>query len=585
MHRFSLPLAALLLVAAPLSSAQKRAKLPSPQYPPAPKAPALIDPAGPTVSLTDSEALFDIAVALNACGYNNGLDQSDPIRAQVRRQVNRAIDQSANARNDRDQLCAFIDQHHLGQTGLDLAQYVSLALYVTPPPALAPSVDETDMPPDSTQIEAILPILRRFAQDIDLHLIWASNRAAYDAIVARLHDPLTKMIVSTNIYLKMPASAYSGRRFLVVVEPLLSPGQTNARIYGSNYVVVTSPSANDTIHMQEVRHVYLHYEIEPLIYARSEAIDRFEPFLHVIRDAPIAFRYREDITSLVVECMIRAIEARTMDTGVDLKPIPADIPRSELAEAYRVHMAAVTQDAAVRQQSVSDSMTEGFVLTQYFYSQLIAFEKTPVSLEQSIGEIVYGMDVPQEMSHVRHIQFAAQSSPDIVQQVPPPPSPLDLAETAIEKGDAKTATELSQAALQKHAPDVARANFILARADLMNGKMEDAQAAFQQSVKLGSDPRLLAWSHIYLGRILDVEQQRDQAIAEYKAALAVRDGQPDTKEAAQNGIKKPFVLPGESQSNDSQSSDSQSGDGNSNSSGAAGSGNDASPKPPTAQPQ
>ncbi len=54
---------------------------------------------------------------------------------------------------------------------------------------------------------------------------------------------------------------------------------------------------------------------------------------------------------------------------------------------------------------------------------------------------------------------------------------------------------------------------------------------------------MLAWSHIFLGRIKDVEDDRDGAIAEYKAALTVRDGQPDTKEAAETGLKKPFALP------------------------------------------
>jgi hypothetical protein len=54
---------------------------------------------------------------------------------------------------------------------------------------------------------------------------------------------------------------------------------------------------------------------------------------------------------------------------------------------------------------------------------------------------------------------------------------------------------------------------------------------------------MLAWSHIYLGRILDVEEQRDQAVAEYQAALTVRDGQPDTKQAAEAGLKQPFALP------------------------------------------
>ncbi|MGC2212144.1 MAG: hypothetical protein WA602_02980, partial [Silvibacterium sp.] len=492
LHPLSVPFAALVLIAAPLSFAQRNAqpKSPAPQLP-QPKAPALIDPAGPSVSLQDSEALFDIAVALNACGYDNGLAESDPVRAHVREQVNQAIAQSPQAGSDRDQLCAFIDQHHLTEAGLDLAQYVSLALYVTAPPALAPSVDEDDMPPDSTQVEGILPILRRFAQDVDLHVIWVSNRDAYDAEITRLHDPLTKMILDTNVYLKMPANTYDGRRFLVVLEPMLSPAETNARIYGMNYVVVASPS-NGTIHMREVRHTYLHYEIEPLIYARSGAIDRLEPFLHVIRDAPLDYRYRADIVSLVVECMIRAIEARTMDTGVNLKPIPADVARNDLERAYREHNAAVAKDAALREQSVNDSMRQGFVLTQYLYTELIAFEKTPASLKESIGEMVYGMDVNEEMGRVKKIEFVEEGTPDVVREVTVKPSGLDMAEMYLVKHDPKSATDLAQTALKQHVSDPARADFILARADLLTGQVDDATTAFHEALRLGSDPRLLA---------------------------------------------------------------------------------------------
>lgn len=552
--RYFAPLLALSLAAGPVAFAQKQEKVAGPQYAPTPKAPALIDPAGPSFSLQTSEALFDIAVALNACGYDNGLADSDPIRLHVREQVNQATDGSAAARADRDQLCLFIDQHHLTEASRDLAQYVSLALYVTAPPALQPSVDETDMPPDSTTVVGILPLLRKFAADVDLHVIWVSNRGAYDALTDRLHDPLTKMIVDTNVYLKMPASTYNTRRFLVVLAPMLSPAQTNARIYGSNYIVAASPAKDATLHMQEVRHTYLHYEIEPLIYARSGAIDRLEPFLKVVRDAPIDYRYRADIMSLVVECMIRAIEARTMDTGIDRKPIPANIARNDLDRAYREHNQAMAKDAAVRQESVDGSMQEGFVLTQYFYKELIGFEKTPASLKETIGQMVYGMDVPEEMSRVKHIDFETQGTEDVVQEAPMRATGLDLAEMDVEKGDGSGAAELAAKALKQHDADPARAYFILARADLMNGKMEDAQAAFQQSVTLGHDARLLAWSHIYLGRILDVEQERDRAVAEYKLALAGRDGQPDTKEAAEDGLKKPFTLPGEPPPDDSMNS-------------------------------
>ena len=371
--RFCVPVAAVVLASACPSFAQQPVKAKSssaqsqaPKMPPPPKPPALVDPAGPTISLQTSEAVFDIAVALNACGYDNGLAESDPIREHIREQVNQASQQSTDARDARFHLCEFIDQHRLAEAGRDLAQYVSLALYVTPPPELAPSVEMADLPPDSTQVVDVLPLLRTFADAIKLHAIWVENRPAYDQEIVQLHDPLSKMIQDTNIYLKMPASAYDERRFLVVLEPMISPGETNARVYGADYVVVASP-VNGTVHMNEVRHTYLHYEIEPLLYARATAMDRLLPFLKTVRDAPLDFVYRSDIVSLVIESMIRAIEARTMETGVAIPKIPANTAHSELEPVYREHAAAVQKDNAVREQLVGRDMAEGYVLTQYFY--------------------------------------------------------------------------------------------------------------------------------------------------------------------------------------------------------------------------
>jgi hypothetical protein len=54
---------------------------------------------------------------------------------------------------------------------------------------------------------------------------------------------------------------------------------------------------------------------------------------------------------------------------------------------------------------------------------------------------------------------------------------------------------------------------------------------------------MLAWSHIYLGRLYDVNAERQKALTEYQAALTVRDGQPDTKAAAEKGLKEPFTAP------------------------------------------
>ena len=72
----------------------------------APKSPALVNAGGPDISLQNSEALFDIAAALNSCGYDQGLTASDPVRQQVREQVNQALQASADARDAHEQICA-----------------------------------------------------------------------------------------------------------------------------------------------------------------------------------------------------------------------------------------------------------------------------------------------------------------------------------------------------------------------------------------------------------------------------------------------------------------------------------------------
>lgn len=505
--------------------------------------PSLIDPAGPQISLQTSEALFDIGAALNVCGYDAGLEESEPVRQKVRDAVNAAVQASADAQATRDQLCGYIRQHRLSDSSHDLSQYVSLALYVTPPPELTNSVALTEMPPDSTQVVELLPLLRKFARQTDLHLIWLNARPQYDAIVGNLHDALSQMIVKTNAYLKMPATAGTDSRFAVVLEPLLNPGQTNARVYASDYVVVTSPSRDRGVRMSDIRHTYLHYELEPLLYARAQSMDRLLPVLKSVREAPLEYTFRSDIVSLVTECMIRAVEARTMDTGVAAYKTPAVVRHSELESVERERHATEQKAEAVRQAAVRRSMEEGYVLTAYFYDRLASFEKQPQSFQESIGEMVYGMDVPEQMSRIKHVNFTQQTEGDLVRRGTRQLHGLDLAELKLMKGDAEGAAKLAHEALDQHTGDAARADFLLARCAVLQSNVADARHYFEETVRLGKDPRLLAWSHIYLGRMDDLTHSRDEAVAQYQQALVVRDGQVDTKEAAERGLKAPYGPP------------------------------------------
>ena len=108
-----------------------------------------------------------MTATLNMCGYDAGLDQSAPVRKQVREEIDKALANSENARTKRDAVCLYIAQHRITGGALDIAQYISLALYLTPPPELETAVELTEMPPDSTQVVEIVPLLRDFAAAVD----------------------------------------------------------------------------------------------------------------------------------------------------------------------------------------------------------------------------------------------------------------------------------------------------------------------------------------------------------------------------------------------------------------------------------
>jgi len=499
---------------------------------------------GSAVTLESSEALFDIAAGLNACGYDDDLADSDPVRAEIRADMAAAIAESPDAKKSADALCKYIEFHALADRGRDLAQYVSLALFLSPPPELAATADETDMPPDALDVVNILPLLRDFAKQISLHTIWLKHHAEYAAITDKIHDPVVQMLLRTNVYLKVPVSTYDGRRLLILVEPLLAPNAPNARIYSLDYVVITSPTAAGTIKMQEIRHLYLHYEIEPLVYAKSQSMTRLAPLLKPVQDAPLEFVYKNDVVALVTECMIKAIEARTMDVGTP--PVKPSARERMDQSKYDEELTAFEKQAEeLRRRQVNLDMRQGWVLTEYFAAQFRGLEHTSEGLNDAMGEMVYGMDVGREQNRAKQIQFLTTGSSEFVTRVKPAPTGLMLAEKKMMDGDLDGAEAIAEKALGDPSQDQGEAEYIKARITLMEGDPEGSFAGFEGVVKTSTNPRTVAWAHVYLGRLYDIKQpvEREHALAEYKAALATPGILPDARAAAEKGMKTPFEVP------------------------------------------
>ena len=128
-----------------------------------------------------------------------------------------------------------------------------------------------------------------------------------------------------------------------------SPNETDARNYGVDYYVVVFPAPNapsgeapkSALKMDQIRHTFLHYELDPLADKHYSAIKRLEPLLQSVKRAPLEESFKTDISLLVTECLMRAIEIRTTGTKQ-------------------------TAEEAMRTQAVDDAVKQGYILTRYF---------------------------------------------------------------------------------------------------------------------------------------------------------------------------------------------------------------------------
>jgi tetratricopeptide (TPR) repeat protein len=192
---------------------------------------------------------------------------------------------------------------------------------------------------------------------------------------------------------------------------------------------------------------------------------------------------------------------------------------------------------------VTADEAEGFVLTAYFYDQLRTFEHGDVGLKDAFPNWLHDMDVEKIKRQAASIQFASTAAPDVIQATSPKPvAKIDQAERALASGNPAGAVQLAQEALAA-SEDAGRCYFVLASAASLDGNMQDAKDDFVKAAAAAKDPRIAAWSHIYLGRILDLQDDRDAALEQYKAALTVSDISADAKTAAEKGVQSPYEPP------------------------------------------
>ena len=469
----------------------------------------------PQVSLETSETLFTVLTAINTCGYDQELGASDPLRSQIRSEVGSAVANTPGAQDVIGPMCLFYRQHQAPDPTHDLSHYVSLALYLDAPPAFALKVKAVELPPDAEVVADFVPLMRAFYEKLGLHAIWERHRARYAEIVDVYHAPLAKMTFDTEIYLKMPSAGYLGRQFTIFLDAMGAPAQTNARNYGSNYYVVISPTSSTSIKMQQIRHTYLHYLLDPLALKNGGAFKRLEPLLGRVQDAPMDDAFKNNISLLVTESLVRAIEE---------------------------HLTKVPEAQLVKDLDQDDK--EGYILTHYFYDALDKFNRDAAGMRDAYTDLIGQIEVNKEMKRAAQIEFAREATPELLHQPGSQNRLLLNAERRLAAGDRETAQKLAQKALDGQEEDAGRALFILAEVATQNRDIEGARSYFERALQTAHDPDVIAWSHIYLGRIFDLKENRDAALDQYRAALdAAGVSLPKVASAARQGLEQPYEPP------------------------------------------
>lgn len=479
-----------------------------------------------SVTVQTNQQVFATMCALDAAGFDANSTTLDvyPVHAALRARLLQLNGPAAQAMRE------FYRKHQFVSSDETLSPFLSFALVAGPPPNFSFAVSHNDIPPAVTPISDFGDVLRDFYAEEHLEREWAAVQPETDAEVTRLTDPTRQVVFRTTAYLRELMVPVSARTFTVYVEPLVG-NRVNFRNIGNHYAMIVGPGP--VLPVDSIRHGFLHFLLDPMILKYQQVISTRRALLQIADRAPqLPPAYHDDFVGLFDECLVRAAELR-------LEKPPAARLESVLHEDDRT----------------------GFILVRPLYQQLIVFEKSEPAMSFYFPSLVQGVNVAAEDQRLANFQFADASekiaSGGVAGEAEESASDIALeqellrGDRQIAVQDGKGAAATFQGILDQH-KDLPRALYGLAIACVLEGQGQKAEDLFEQIVHMpvnssasssAPGPDVLAWAHVYLGRIGDMRGNREQAQDEYRAALAVSGAPEQARLAAQQGLSRPYGPP------------------------------------------
>ncbi len=472
------------------------------QNPPAPGSASLENQF--SVSLT----MFSVLAAINAAGYDAGIDspinQQYKVRTQIREELaKRKIPCLAELKD-------FYHQHRRASETTDLGQYLSFALVAGNAPAFELPAE---VPPDVESLRAFSPLLARFYKEADLDSLWKRTQPAYNVAMAHYQDQVIGTLFEANGYLRN-TSGYLGRRFQIYLDLLAAPDQVQVRSYRDDYFIVITPT--DAPVLGEIRDAYLAYLLDPLSFKYSDLIKEKKPLAKYAQDAPaLDLAYKDDFSLLVTKCLIKAIDSRLMQGAPE-----------------------------TRAEFINQQMREGFILTAGFADLLPAYEKQLDAFRLYYPELVTALNVKKEEKRLKDVEFVKSVPPRVIappakMQIDPAEASLASAQGLFEQHDSDNARKAFQKVLRETTDKSlqGRAYYGLGLISLEEKHWDEAVNLFQHTVETSPSSAEGAWSHYYLGQLQLKAGEANKAASQFQLALATQGISARAREATEKALQ------------------------------------------------
>ncbi|HKF25780.1 MAG TPA: hypothetical protein VKB24_07375 [Candidatus Acidoferrum sp.] len=474
-----------------------------------------------TVTVDGSEAMFTVMCALLASGFEADLNATNwsPMRAQLRDRLQRQQGPAVEV------MRTFYKQHELADPGAMLSRYIWFGLVSGPAPKFELTMRRDELPPEVIALEGFQEILSNYYKEQKVGELWRQVQYVQAREIEQMHDSLSQVVFLATGYLREILDPANPRTFTVIVEPLVGR-ITNVRNFGDHYALVVSGA--EQLQLDTVRHAFLHYLLDPLPLAYSHVIAVKRPLFEVAAAAPrLDPSLKDDFPSYFAECTVRAVDLKLQ------------------------RMSPGEREAAL---GVDDA--DGYVLVRPLFAALAKFEGSEPAMKLYFPDLVRSVDVGAEQKRIAGIRFApgrpqfggpeAESlahrraaAPATVPNDQDAIAALTEGERRIAEKNPKAAEASFQKVLLKY-PDQPRAWYGIGVVAMMEQNGPRAKEVFGRLTSgehaANEDPMVLAWSHVYLGNLYDIEGQPDRAKVEFEAALAVEGAPEKAKQAATRGL-------------------------------------------------